>query len=85
LFTFGVEKEKFSVTLGANTPLLPTADGGGTGGFKILSESYSGIFRTGSDPQAKFIPLYRLQKPRTKFLEWLGCGRRGDEVDDDEK
>jgi hypothetical protein len=77
LFTPGVEAENLSLTLSATGPALPGVDIGGTVGFRWLSEGASGTFRRGGDPKANYKPLYKLQKPRPTFWEWIN-GHRGE-------
>jgi len=66
--------EKFSVTLPATEPPAST-------GFTCSSETTYGLYREGSNMTAKYMPLYRLKKPRDKF--WLDLSQRGDEKIDD--
>jgi hypothetical protein len=70
--------EKFSVTLKAAGPVTPAANAGGVASFTWSSEAAYGLSRQGSDPAAKFIPLYRLKQPHPKFWEWP-FSHRGDE------
>ncbi|KAG1732678.1 uncharacterized protein EDB91DRAFT_1251721 [Suillus paluster] len=74
--------EKFSVTLKANAPVAPAVTAGGTASFTWVSEASYGMSRQGSDPAARYMPLYRLKKPRSKFWVWP-LTHRGDENDDD--
>ncbi|KAG1804341.1 hypothetical protein EV424DRAFT_1647481 [Suillus variegatus] len=73
--------ERFSVMLQAIGPNTPTDNAGGTAGFTWSSETTYGIYREGSNITTKYIPLYRLKKPRSKF--WLPWSQRGDEKIDD--
>ncbi|KAG1795982.1 uncharacterized protein HD556DRAFT_1234785 [Suillus plorans] len=73
--------EKFSVTLQVTGPPSPAANVGGTAGFTWSSETTHGIYREGSNTSIKYMPLYRLKKPRNKF--WLPWSQRGDEKIDD--
>jgi hypothetical protein len=82
LFTLGVEAEKFSVTLKAVGPVTPATNAGGAASFTWSSEAAYGLSRQGSDPAAKYMPLYRLKQPRPKFWEWP-FGHRGDENPND--
>jgi hypothetical protein len=68
LFTLGVE-EKIYVTLTADAPITSGVDVGGAVGFEWSSEGHSGIFGTGGDPKAKYMPLYKLQRPPVRFLD----------------
>ncbi|KAG1783391.1 hypothetical protein EV702DRAFT_959471 [Suillus placidus] len=74
--------EKFSVTLQALGPVTPFINAGGSASFSWSSEAAHGLYRQGCDPAVKYMPLYRLKKPRPKFWE-LPFGHRGDEKSDD--
>lgn len=65
------------MTLKATGPIGPAVNAG----FTWTSENISGIYRAGSDSAAKYMPLYRLKKPRTKF--WWPLSQRGNEPIDD--
>jgi hypothetical protein len=78
-FTFGLETERFSVMLKATGPVAPGVDAGGAASFAWSSEGAYGLSREGCDPTAKYMPLYRLKKPRPKFWEWP-FGHRGNEI-----
>lgn len=73
--------ENFSVSLKTTGPVLPAVDAGGAAGFTWSAETVCGLYREGSDSTAKYMPLYRLKKPRHKF--WLPFGQRGDQPIDD--
>jgi hypothetical protein len=73
------ETEKFSVMLKATGPVAPGVDAGGAVSFAWSSEAAYGLSREGCDPTAKYMPLYRLKKPRPKFWEWP-FGHRGNEI-----
>ncbi|KAG1724855.1 hypothetical protein EDB19DRAFT_1915332 [Suillus lakei] len=74
--------ENFSVTLTATGPVTPVVNAGGAAGFTWSSEAAYGLSRQGCDLAAKYMPLYRLKKPRAKFWEWP-FGHRGNEKNDD--
>ncbi|KAG2117713.1 hypothetical protein DEU56DRAFT_158169 [Suillus clintonianus] len=74
--------DNFSVTLQATGPVTPLVSAGGGAGFTWSSEAAYGLSRQGSDSTAKYVPLYRLKKPRAKFWEWP-FGHRGNEKSDD--
>ncbi|KAG1744587.1 uncharacterized protein EDB91DRAFT_1080688 [Suillus paluster] len=78
------EKKAYSIsaTLKANVPVAPPATAGGAVGFAWSLETTNGVSRQGSDPAAKYVPLYRLKQPRSKFWLWP-YGHRGDEKNDD--
>jgi hypothetical protein len=76
------QAEKFSVTLKAVGPVTPATNAGGAASFTWSSEAAYGLSRQGSDPAAKYMPLYRLKQPRPKFWEWP-FGHRGDENPND--
>jgi len=73
--------ERFSVTLQATEPPASAANAGRTADFTWSSETTYGIYREGSSMTTKYMPLYRLKKPRSKF--WLPWSQRGDEKIDD--
>ncbi|KAG1724595.1 hypothetical protein EDB19DRAFT_1644489 [Suillus lakei] len=73
---------KFSVTLKATGPVTPAINAGGAAGFTWFSEATYGLSHQGSASTAKYVPLYRLKKPRAKFWEWP-FGQRGNEQNDD--
>jgi hypothetical protein len=62
LFTLGIEAESFSVTLKATRPVMLAVHAGGAAGFRWSSETICGLYREGSDPTARYMPLYRLKK-----------------------
>ncbi|KAG1851212.1 hypothetical protein C8R48DRAFT_676501 [Suillus tomentosus] len=66
--------EKFSVTLPATEPPAST-------GFTCSSETTYGLYHEGSNMTTKYMPLYRLKKPRDKF--WLNLSQHGDKKIDD--
>jgi hypothetical protein len=70
------------VTLKAVGPVTPATNAGGAASFTWSSEATYGLSRQGSDPAAKYMPLYRLKQPRPKFWEWP-FGHRGDENPND--
>ncbi|KAG0706266.1 hypothetical protein DFH29DRAFT_798731 [Suillus ampliporus] len=74
--------ENFSITLKTNAPVAPAATAGGSVGFVWSSEATHGLSRQGGDPTTRYMPLYRLKKPRSKFWVWP-IGHRGDEKNDD--
>ncbi|KAG1804342.1 hypothetical protein EV424DRAFT_1432490 [Suillus variegatus] len=73
--------ERFSVMLQATEPPASAANAGRTADFTWSSETTYGIYREGSSMTTKYMPLYRLKKPRSKF--WLPWSQRGDEKIDD--
>ncbi|KAG1775610.1 hypothetical protein EV702DRAFT_422190 [Suillus placidus] len=73
--------ERFSVTLKATGPIAPAVNAGGAAGFTWSAETVCGLYREGSVSTAKYMPLYRLKNPRSKF--WWPFGQRGDEPNDD--
>ncbi|KAG1807101.1 uncharacterized protein BJ212DRAFT_1387950 [Suillus subaureus] len=73
--------ENFSVTLKATGPVTPAVNAGGAASFTWSSETFCGLYREGSDSTTKYMPLYRLKKPRHRF--WLLPSQRGDEQTDD--
>ncbi|KAG1852135.1 hypothetical protein DFJ58DRAFT_791687 [Suillus subalutaceus] len=73
--------ENFSVTLQATGPIAPAVNAGGAAGFTWSAETICGLYREGSNSTAKYMPLYRLKKPRHKF--WLPLSQRGNEKIDD--
>ncbi|KAG1851211.1 hypothetical protein C8R48DRAFT_676500 [Suillus tomentosus] len=81
LFTLGIGAERFSVMLQATSPNVPTDNAGGTAGFTWSSETTYGIYREGSNTSIRYMPLYRLKRPRNKF--WLSWSQHRDEKIDD--
>ncbi|KAG1852136.1 hypothetical protein DFJ58DRAFT_791694 [Suillus subalutaceus] len=73
--------ENFTVTLKATGPVVPAVNAGGAAGFTWSAETICGLYREGSNSTLKYMPLYRLKKPRHKF--WWPFGQRGDEKIDD--
>ncbi|KAG1856752.1 hypothetical protein F4604DRAFT_1590256 [Suillus subluteus] len=73
--------ENFSVTLQATGPVAPAVNAGGAAGFTWSAETFCGLYCEGSNSTAKYMPLYRLKKPRHKF--WLPLNQRGNEKIDD--
>ncbi|KAG1758884.1 hypothetical protein EDD22DRAFT_783337 [Suillus occidentalis] len=67
---YNQKTEIFSVTLRATRPISPAVNAGGAVDFIWSSEAAYGLSRHGSDPTAKYMPLYRLKRPRPKFWEW---------------
>ncbi|KAG1722052.1 hypothetical protein EDB19DRAFT_2044170 [Suillus lakei] len=76
---YNQKTEKFSVALTAAGPVAPGVDAGGAASYTWSSEAAYGLFREGCDPTARYMPLYRLKKPRPKFWE-LPFGHRGNEI-----
>ncbi|KAG1726138.1 hypothetical protein EDB19DRAFT_2043071 [Suillus lakei] len=66
--------ERFSVTL--TGPVTPPVNVGGAAVYTWSSEA---ACRAGGNPAAKYMPLYKLKKPRPKFWE-LPFGHRGNEI-----
>jgi len=69
--------ETFSVSLQATGPIVPVVNAGGAASFTWSSEISHGTYREGSESTAKYMPLYRLKKPRPSF--WRLLGERGEE------
>ncbi|KAG2160196.1 uncharacterized protein EDB93DRAFT_1244938 [Suillus bovinus] len=75
------EVEKFPVTLQANGPIVPVVDVGGATSFTWSSGTNHGVYREGSKSGAKYMPIYKLKEPRSKF--WVPPSERGNEKIDD--
>ncbi|KAG1736964.1 hypothetical protein EDB19DRAFT_1909972 [Suillus lakei] len=60
-------------------PITPTVNAGGAASYTWSSEATYVLSHEGCDPTAKYMPLYRLKKPRPKFWE-LPFGHRGNEI-----
>lgn len=73
--------ENFSITLQASGPVGPAVNAGGAAGFTWSSVNTCGLYREGCDSTTKYMPLYRLKKPRSKF--WWLLGQRGDDQKED--
>ncbi|KAG0700402.1 hypothetical protein DFH29DRAFT_635950 [Suillus ampliporus] len=67
--------ENFSVTLEATAPVSSAVLAGRAVDFAWSSEATTGLCRQGSDPTVRYIPLYQIQKTRSKFWQWP-IGRR---------
>ncbi|KAG2151621.1 uncharacterized protein EDB93DRAFT_1103058 [Suillus bovinus] len=75
------EVEKFPVTLHVNGPIVPAVDAGGATSFTWSSGTNHGVYREGSKSGAKYMPIYKLKEPRSKF--WVPLSERGNEKIDD--